>query len=78
MEHVLYLPEQLCVCGACACPNHPAAAVAAAGMLHTIGGLTKFRRPEDMREVALEGLNAFDAAILAHQQRALIEIPQCT
>jgi hypothetical protein len=47
-------------------------------MLHTIGGLTKFRRPEDMREVALEGLNAFDAAILAHQQRALIEIPQCT
>ena len=31
-----------------------------------------------MLETALEGLNAFDAAILAHQQRARgVEVPQC-
>jgi hypothetical protein len=42
-----------------------------------VGGIAKFRRPEDMLETALDGLNAFDAAILAHQRRARVEIPEC-
>jgi len=49
---------------------------AGAGMLHSSGGLTKFRRPEDMKNVAEESLNAVEQAILNHQNRPQVEVPQ--
>jgi len=46
------------------------------GMLHSIGGFTKFRRPEDMKDVALEAVGAVDAALMAHQNRTPLDVPQ--
>ena len=46
-------------------------------MLHSVGGLAKFRRLQDLPAMLEENLNAFDAAILAHKNRSPVEVPQC-
>ena len=47
------------------------------GILHDTGGVMRISRIEDMKERLKENLNAFDEAILAHKERAPIEVPQC-
>ena len=62
----------LCDFTPCSCIPYPKL-----GTLNLSGGVGKILHLEDMKGRRQEELNAFDMAILAHQERKPVEVPQC-